>query len=123
MKVVVTGGSGCIGSELVKELLKKGHSVTVLDNMSSGKEEHIAELRRNKNFEFVEGDVLDRELMDRIMVGKEMVFHLAANPDIKFTHGDRTDKDLQQNTVATYNVLDAMQRNGVKKIAFSSSSV
>ena len=122
MRILVTGGAGCIGSELVKELLKN-HKVTVLDNLSSGKNEHIQEFTANNNFELVEGDVLDKNVLDSAMKNKDMVFHLAANPDIKFIPGERTDKDLQQNTIATYNVLDTMQKNNVKKIAFSSSSV
>src|SRR3989338_6063613 len=122
MNALVTGGAGCIGSELVKELLKN-HKVTVLDNLSSGKNEHIQEFTTNDNFQLVEGDVLDREVLDSVMKNKDMVFHLAANPDIKFIPGERTDKDLQQNTIATYNILDAMQKNNVNKIAFSSSSV
>ena len=122
MNALVTGGAGCIGSELVKELLKN-HKVTVLDNLSSGKNEHIQEFTANNNFELVEGDVLDKNVLDSAMKNKDMVFHLAANPDIKFIPGERTDKDLQQNTIATYNVLDTMQKNNVKKIAFSSSSV
>ena len=122
MNALVTGGAGCIGSELVKELLKN-HKVTVLDNLSSGKNEHIQEFTANNNFELVEGDVLDKNVLDSAMKNKDMVFHLAANPDIKFIPGERTDKDLQQNTIATYNVLDVMQKNNVKKIAFSSSSV
>src|SRR3989338_2335719 len=122
MRILVKGGAGCIGSELVKELLKN-HKVTVLDNLSSGKNEHIQEFTANNNFELVEGDVLDKNVLDSAMKNKDMVFHLAANPDIKFIPGERTDKDLQQNTIATYNVLDVMQKNNVKKIAFSSSSV
>src|SRR3989344_5540853 len=122
MNVLVTGGAGCIGSELVKDLLKK-HKVTVLDNLSSGKNEHIQDFATNDNFQVVEGDTLDKDVLDRVMKNKDMVFHLAANPDIKFIPGERTDKDLQQNTIATYNILDAMQKNNVNKIAFSSSSV
>lgn len=122
MNILVTGGAGCIGSDLVKELLKK-HNVTVLDNLSSGKNEHIQEFTGDDNFELAEGDVLDKDVLSAVMKNKDMVFHLAANPDIKFVPGERTDKDLQQNTIATYNVLDSMQMNNVKKIAFSSSSV
>ena len=122
MRILVTGGAGCIGSELVGELLKK-HEVTVIDNLSSGKAEHINGFIDKGNFEFAEGDILDMSLLDKLMKGKDMVFHLAANPDIKYVHGDRTDKDLHQNTIATHNVLDAMRKNDVKKIVFSSSSV
>ena len=122
LPVLVTGGAGCIGSELVKELLKK-HDVTVLDNFSSGKKEHIEEFIGNPSFTLIEGDVLDKDVLDTATKGKDIVFHLAANPDIKFIPGERTDKDLEQNTIATHRVLDAMQKNNVRKIVFSSSSV
>ncbi len=122
MNVLVTGGAGCIGSEIVKELLKK-HDVTIMDNFSSGKTEHIEKFMGNEKFTLIEGDILDTNLLDKAMDGKDAVFHLAANPDIKFIPGEKTDKDLQQNTVATYNILDAMRRNNVQKIIFSSSSV
>lgn len=122
MNILVTGGAGCIGSELVKELLKK-HNVTVLDNLSSGKIEHIEGFMSKDSFVFVEGDILDSDILDKAMKDKDVVFHLAANPDIKFVQGERTDKDLEQNTVATYRLLDAMRRHDVKKIVFSSSSV
>src|SRR3989338_9016002 len=122
MKALVTGGAGCIGSEVVKELIKN-HEVTILDNFSSGKTEHVEEFADNDGFNLIEGDVLDAETLENATKGKDIVFHLAANPDIKFITGERTDKDLQQNTIATHRVLDAMQKTGVKKIAFSSSSV
>lgn len=122
MNVLVTGGAGCIGSEIVKELLEK-HHVTVLDNFSSGKTEHIEEFTDNSAFNLIEGDILDKELLEKATAGKDIVFHLAANPDIKFIPGERTDKDLQQNTIATHGMLDAMLKNRVKKIVFSSSSV
>lgn len=122
MNILVTGGAGCIGSELVKELVKK-HHVTVLDNLSSGKTEHMEEFMGKNNFDFIEGDILDDNALDKSMKGKDTVFHLAANPDIKFVPGERTDKDLQQNTIATYKVLDAMLGHNVRKIVFSSSSV
>ncbi len=121
MKTLVTGGAGCIGSEVVDKLLKRG-KVIVVDNLSSGKIEHIEKFLDNKDFRLVEADITSDDLTGHLD-GVDMVFHLAANPDIKFSAGDRTDKDLNQNTIATYNVLDAMQKTGVKKIAFSSSSV
>ena len=123
MKALVTGGAGCIGSEVVKALLKTGNDVTVFDNFSSGKEEHIEEFRNESRFHLIEGDILDVDTLENAAKSMDIVFHLAANPDIKFNAGDRTDKDLQQNTIGTHNVLDAMLKNNVKKIAFSSSSV
>jgi UDP-glucose 4-epimerase len=122
MKTLVTGGAGCIGSDLAAALIARGDHVVAVDNMSSGKEEHIAPLKGNPRFQFVEGDLEDPALLDSPLAGVEMVWHLAANPDVKFTAGDPTDRDLRQNTLCTYNVLEAMRRHNVKKLAFASTS-
>jgi UDP-glucose 4-epimerase len=122
MKSLVTGGAGCIGSDLAKALLARGDEVVVADNLSSGKIEHIEPLRAYAGFTFVEGDLEDFDFTLSAMTGVDMVYHLAANPDVKFAPGDPTDKDLRQNTICTYNVLEAMRRAGVSKLAFSSTS-
>jgi UDP-glucose 4-epimerase len=122
MKILVTGGAGCIGSDLVDALLLRGDEVIAVDNLSSGKVEHILPFADRAGFRFVEGDLLDSGLLDPLLPGVDIIYHLAANPDVKFTPGDRTDKDLQQNTIATYNVLEAARRNSVRKLAFSSTS-
>ena len=120
MNVLVTGGAGFIGSHLVDRLVARGDSVTVYDNMSSGREEFLA--HHGDSIHFIEGDLLDLDAVKAAMEGIDLVFHLAANPDIRL--GTRvTDTDLKQGTVATYNVLEAMRCAGVKNIAFSSSSV
>ena len=121
-RILVTGGAGCIGSDLATALLSRGHEVVVLDNLSSGKDEHIASLRDDPRFQFIQGDLLDFDTIDKAVLGVDMVYHLAANPDVKFTPGDPTDKDLEQNTIATYQVLESMRRHGVKRLAFSSTS-
>jgi len=121
-RVLVTGGAGCIGSDLAARLLERGSQVTVLDNLSSGKWEHIQEIANHPNFRFVEGDLLNRELLDSVMRQVQLVYHLAANPDVKFTYGDATDKDLHQNTICTYNVLESMRQHGVSRLAFASTS-
>jgi UDP-glucose 4-epimerase len=121
-RILVSGGAGCIGSDLATALLSRGHEVVVLDNLSSGKEEHIAPLRDDPRFRFIRGDLLDSDTVDEAVLGVDMVYHLAANPDVKFTVGDPTDKDLEQNTLATYQVLEGMRRHGVKRLAFSSTS-
>ena len=122
MKNLVTGGAGCIGSDLASALLQRGDHVLVIDNLTSGKMEHIDPLLRSPAFQFLEGDLEDTAFLDRAMAGVEMVWHLAANPDVKFVEGEATDKDLRQNTICTYNVLEAMRRHNVKKLAFSSTS-
>lgn len=121
-RILVTGGAGCIGSELAEALVDLGHQVIVLDNLSSGKEEHIAALLSRPNFSFVQGDLLDLSLVDSLVDRCDMIYHLAANPDVKFAAGDPTDKDLKQNTLCTYHVLEAMRRRGVRRLAFSSTS-
>jgi len=123
--ILVTGGAGCIGSDLAETLLSRGCHVTVVDNLSSGKREHIASLLPRAGFRFIEGDLLDPATLDaafRRGGGIGMVYHLAANPDVKFIPGDPTDKDFQQNTICTYNLLESMRRHGVRRLAFSSTS-
>jgi UDP-glucose 4-epimerase len=119
--MLVTGGAGCIGSELCAALLTRGHEVVALDNLSSGKLEHVEPMRAEPRFRFVRGDVLDPTALDAALEGVTFVHHLAANPDVKFT-GDAPDRDLKQNTLATAAVLDAMRRKNVKRLAFSSTS-
>jgi UDP-glucose 4-epimerase len=123
-RILITGGAGCIGSDLAEALLARGRRVTVIDNLSSGKREHLAGLLRRPGFRFIEGDLLDPPTLDAAFHGGdiEMVYHLAANPDVKFVPGDATDKDLRQNTICTYNVLESMRRHGVRRLAFSSTS-
>ena len=122
MKILVTGGAGCIGSDLVQALLDQGREVTAVDNLSSGKLEHVQPFFGHPKFTFVEADLLDPKVLNPYLPGTDLVYHLAANPDVKFVEGEPTDKDLNQNTIVTYYVLEAMRRNNVKKLAFSSTS-
>ena len=121
MKCLVTGGAGCIGSSLVEKLLINRHDIVVIDNLSSGKKEHMKNFKNNENFNFIEANVLDYDLQ-KIIKKCDIVFHLSANPDIKYKEGDTTDEDLKQNTVATNRILDAMRKTCVKKFVFASSS-
>jgi UDP-glucose 4-epimerase len=122
MRAFITGGAGCIGSDLAEELAARGHEVVVFDNLSSGKMEHLAKLEGSRNFRFIEGDLCDMGALQSALAGADIVFHMAANPDVKFTPGDRTDKDLQQNTLCTYHVLESMRIAGIRRIVFSSTS-
>ncbi len=120
MNVLVTGGAGFVGSHLVDLLVARGDNVRVYDNLSSGRKEFLQ--HHDGRVELFEGDLLDLDSVISYMNEIDMVFHLAANPDIRL--GTRvTDTDLKQGTVATYNVLEAMRLSNVKKIAFASSSV
>jgi UDP-glucose 4-epimerase len=116
----VTGAAGFIGSNLVDRLLAGGKRVVGWDNFSTGQNEFLAVARSNPNFKLVRGDNLDLPELTQAMAGCDFVFHLAANADVRFGL-EHPDKDLQQNTVATFNVLEAMRANAIRGIAFSST--
>lgn len=118
--VFVTGAAGFIGSNLVDRLLADGVNVTGWDNLSTGQLRFLQGAQKHSKFKLVRGDNLDLPALTAAMKGADFVFHLAANADIKdgWSHPE---KDLQQNTIATFNVLEAMRANGVKRIAFSST--
>jgi UDP-glucose 4-epimerase len=120
VKALVTGGAGFIGSSLVDRLLVDGHAVTAYDNLSTGQEAFLNTARESDRFRFVRGDLLDRESLTRALAGHDVVFHLAANADVRFGT-EHPGRDLEQNTIATFNVLEAMRANGVRRIAFSST--
>jgi len=120
MRCFVTGGAGFVGSHLVDRLLADGHEVTVYDNLSTGREAFLARARAHGGFRFVHGDALDLPALTRSLAGHDIVFHLAANADLRFgTEHPR--RDLEQNTVATFNVLEAMRATGGRRIAFAST--
>ena len=122
MRALVTGGAGFIGSHLVDRLVARGNKVLVVDNLSSGVLDFISEHIENGKVEFSNTDLKDLEALKPLMQGLDIVYHLAANPDIRL--GTRiTDTDLNEGTIATYNVLESMRLADVKKIAFASSSV
>ena len=119
-KAFVTGCAGFIGSSLVDRLLVDGVSVVGWDNLSTGQERFMEGARTAQAFSFVRGDNLDLPALTAAMKGCDFVFHLAANADVRFGT-QHTRRDLEQNTIATYNVLEAMRSNGIKRIAFSST--
>lgn len=120
MTTFVTGAAGFIGSHLVDRLLRDGEDVIGYDNLSTGMPEFIANARCYPSFTFVKGDLLDTDALTKGMRGASRVAHLAANADVRFGL-DHPRKDLEQNTIATFNVLEAMRANNIKEIIFSSS--
>ncbi|MBI3880738.1 MAG: NAD-dependent epimerase/dehydratase family protein [Verrucomicrobia bacterium] len=119
-KILITGVAGFIGSNLADRLLAEGKTVVGWDNFSTGQEPFIAGALKHANFKLIRGDNLDLDALTKAMAGCDTVFHLAANADVRFGL-NHPRKDLEQNTIATFNVLEAMRANGVKRIAFSST--
>ncbi len=121
MRALVTGGAGFIGSRLSESLSARGYDVRIFDNFSTGKRRFIEESARSSEVQIVEGDLLDASAVRTAMDDVDVVFHLAANADVR--HGfEDTQRDLKQNVMATYNVLEAMRLQGVKKMVFASTS-
>jgi len=120
--VLVTGGAGFIGSHIVDRLLALGRKVTAFDNLSTGFEEFLSAAAGNPRFTFVKGDLLDEAALNRAMQASSCstVFHLAANADVRFGT-ERPRRDLEQNVVATFNVLEAMRNNTARRIVFAST--
>jgi UDP-glucose 4-epimerase len=119
-RALVTGAAGFIGSTLVDRLLAAGAEVVGYDNFSTGSRRFLEGAGRASAFSLVEGDVLDIDRLTGAARGADIVFHLAANADVR-SGLDHPRKDLEQNTIATFNVLEAMRANQVERIVFSST--
>jgi len=118
--IFVTGCAGFIGSHVVDRLLARGERVVGFDDLSSGQRRFLAEALQHPGFRLIEGDLLDRDALTAAMRGADFVFHLAANADVRFGPA-RPRRDLEQNTLATHNLLESMRLTGVGKVAFASS--
>ena len=119
MKFLVTGGAGFIGSNIVEELLKKGHSVRVLDNFSTGKRENLKEF--NSDIELIEGDIRSYHIVRRAVKEIEIILHQAALPSVPRSINDPITTH-EVNATGTLNILDAAKDAGVKRIVYASSS-
>jgi UDP-glucose 4-epimerase len=116
----VTGAAGFIGSSLVDRLLAAGHSVVGYDNFSTGQRRFLEGASKSPRFKLVEADLLNTDALRSAIAGSDLVFHLAANADVRFgTH--HPFRDIEQNLIATYNVLEAMRSQDVKRIVFAST--
>jgi UDP-glucose 4-epimerase len=120
VRFFVTGAAGFVGSNVTDRLLGLGHSVVAYDNFSTGFERFLAGARTNPGFALVRADTLNEDELTKAMAGCDFVFHFAANADVRFGTAHPR-KDLQQNTIATVNLLEAMRANGIRRIAMASS--
>ncbi len=120
MRFLITGCAGFIGSNLVDRLLEEGAEVIGYDNFSTGQKEFLENAKHSSRFTLIEGDSLDIKGLKKALQGTEFVFHFAANADLRFGT-EHPGKDLEQNTIATFNVLEAMRVNNIYNIAFSST--
>jgi UDP-glucose 4-epimerase len=120
MRACITGGAGFIGSNLADRLMAQGVDVVIIDDFRTGRREFLADALSRPGMRLVEGDVLDPSSLEEAVQGCDWVFHLQANADVRWGL-ERPRHDLEQNAIATSNVLEAMRANGVKRIAFSST--
>ena len=119
-KILVTGCAGFVGSNLVDRLLTYKHQIIGIDNLRTGQKFFLRHALKNKNFKFIKCDLLNLNKLKKIFKGSEMVFHLAANADVRYGYKNPF-RDLEQNTITTYNVLEAMKKNNINKIVFCST--
>jgi len=120
-RVVVTGGAGFIGSHLVDRLLDDGHHVAVWDNFAAGTMDNLRQHAANDRLEVFNVDIRDADRVEKLLEGKDAVFHLAAHANIRTSLVDHR-ADLDHNLVGTLNILEGMAKHGVRDLVFASSS-
>ncbi|ADI74121.1 NAD-dependent epimerase/dehydratase [Methanohalobium evestigatum Z-7303] len=120
-KILITGGAGFIGSHILDLLMEYDNEILIFDNLSSGNENFIKHHINKNNFKFIDGNLLNFKEIDSACEETDFVFHIAANPDVKLG-SENTKVHFDQNIKATYNLLESMRKNNVKKIAFTSTS-
>jgi len=118
---LITGGAGFIGSHLVDRLVVDGWRVRVVDNLSSGRLENLAQHKGNSDVDVVVGNLKDPETCLRAVEGVDTVFHFAANPEVRVSTTD-PEIHFRENIVATFNLLEVMRRRGIRELVFASSS-
>lgn len=120
-KIMVTGGAGFIGSHIVDKLMELGNHTVVFDNLSRGELDNIHKWLGHPNFRFVKGDLLNRSEVENAIEGVDIVFHVAANPEVR-TGVQNPDAHYTNNVQATYNLLEVMRKFNLKRIVFTSTS-
>ena len=121
MKVLVTGGAGFIGSHLVDRLVAEGYSVRVVDNLSSGRLENLKKHLESNTIELIIGDLKDPQTAFKAVEGIDVMFHFAANPEVRVSTTN-PEIHFNENVLATFRLLEAMRKKGVKELVFASSS-
>ena len=121
MKVLVTGGAGFIGSHLVDRLVAEGYSVRVVDNLSSGRLENLRRHLKSNTIELIIGDLKNLQTALKAVEGIDVVFHLAANPEVRVSTTN-PEIHFNENVLATFRLLEAMRKKSVKELVFASSS-
>ncbi len=119
--ILITGGAGFIGSHLVDRLIEEENRITIFDNLSSGKIGFIEKHLENTDFTLIKGDLRNNEVIERACRDIDLIYHIAANPDVRLGASD-TKIHFDQNILATYNLLEAMRKNNVKNVVFTSTS-
>lgn len=119
-KILITGGAGFIGSNLVDALISAGHNVRIADNFSTGFQEFVEHNKSSAALEIVKTDLVDEQACSQVLAGCDVVYHLAANADVRFGWQQPL-RDTQQNLVVTQNLLEACRKHGVRKFIFSST--
>ena len=120
-KVLVLGGAGFIGSHLTERLIERGASVTVFDNLQTGRVANLARVWKHPGFRFIQAEVRDRRKVDAAVPGHEIIFHFCDDSDIR-SAAAHPDTYVEQNIMGLFYVLEAMRRNGIRVILFPSST-
>ena len=120
MKIAITGCAGFIGSNFLDSLIADGHEIIGIDNFSTGRKEFLEKSIISKHFTLINEDLFKSNSLSEIFKSCKLIIHLSANADVRFGL-EHTSKDLNQNTIVTYKILEAMRENKIKKIIFSST--
>ena len=120
-KVLVFGGAGFIGSHLCEQLIQKGASVTVFDNLQTGRTSNLAKILKHPRFRFIEAEVRDRKKVNQTVPGHDVIFHFCDDSDIR-SAAEHPDSYVEQNIMGLFYVLEAMRKNGIRTILFPSST-